>query len=116
MPFAAVNGVTLYYERHGDIGDPLVFVHGYTGDITDWRLQIAEFSRDFRILVMDLRGHGRSEAPSDGACYTVAAHDRGRAGDSSSTSASTATTSSATRWAAPSRRSWPFIRRRSCYR
>ena len=71
MPFATVNGVRLYYERHGDSGDPLVFVHGYTGDITDWRLQIAEFDRDYRILVMDLRGHGRSEAPTDRRSYTV---------------------------------------------
>lgn len=72
MPFATVNGVRLYYERHGESGDPLVFVHGYTGDITDWRLQIAEFSRDYRILVMDLRGHGRSEAPTDRLSYSVA--------------------------------------------
>jgi pimeloyl-ACP methyl ester carboxylesterase len=72
MPFAEVNAVRLYYERHGDSGDPLVFVHGYTGDITDWRLQIAEFDRDYRILVMDLRGHGRSEAPADRHSYTVA--------------------------------------------
>jgi len=72
MPFATVNSVRLYYERHGDSGDPLVFVHGYTGDITDWRLQIAEFARDYRVLVMDLRGHGRSEAPVDRHAYTIA--------------------------------------------
>ena len=71
MPFATVNGVSLYYERHGESGDPLVFVHGYTGDITDWRLQIPEFARDYRLLVMDLRGHGRSEAPADRGSYTV---------------------------------------------
>ena len=28
MPFAAVNGVNLYYELHGDSGEPLVLVHG----------------------------------------------------------------------------------------
>jgi 3-oxoadipate enol-lactonase len=71
MPLAKVNDLRLYYELHGDAGDMLVFVHGYTGDITDWRLQIAEFSRDFRILVMDLRGHGRSEAPQGRSCYTI---------------------------------------------
>jgi 3-oxoadipate enol-lactonase len=72
MAFAEVNGVKLYHERHGDEGDGLVFVHGYTGDITDWRLQIAEFGRGFRVLAMDLRGHGRSEAPADRDAYTVA--------------------------------------------
>jgi 3-oxoadipate enol-lactonase len=69
--FASVNGLRLYYERHGGSGEPLVFVHGYTGDITDWRLQIPEFSRDYRLLVMDLRGHGRSEAPADRSAYNV---------------------------------------------
>ena len=70
---ATINGVSLYYERHGESGEPLVFVHGYTGDITDWRLQIAAFSSDYRILVMDLPGHGRSEAPADRGAYTVGA-------------------------------------------
>ncbi|MGA2285731.1 MAG: alpha/beta hydrolase [Dehalococcoidia bacterium] len=71
MPSAAVNGVRLYYERHGDSGEPLVFVHGYTGDISDWRLQMAEFAGDYRALAMDLRGHGKSEAPVDRQLYTV---------------------------------------------
>lgn len=56
---------------HGERGEPLVFVHGYTGDITDWRLQIAEFSPAYRVLVIDLRGHGRSEAPTDRSAYTI---------------------------------------------
>jgi pimeloyl-ACP methyl ester carboxylesterase len=71
MPSAVVNGVRLYYERHGESGEPLVFVHGYTGDISDWRLQIAEFAGDYRVLAMDLRGHGQSEAPVDRQLYTV---------------------------------------------
>lgn len=71
MPFATVNGLRLHYERHGDAGEALVFVHGFTGDSTDWRLQVAEFSSNYRILVLDNRGHGRSEAPSDRAVYSV---------------------------------------------
>lgn len=53
MPFATVNGLGLYYELHGDGGEPLVFVHGYTGDSTDWRHQIDEFAGDYRVLVFD---------------------------------------------------------------
>ena len=71
MPTSVINGVRLYYERHDDSGEPLVFVHGYTGDISDWKFPLAEFSPDYRILVMDLRGHGRSEAPSDRAAYSI---------------------------------------------
>jgi 2-succinyl-6-hydroxy-2,4-cyclohexadiene-1-carboxylate synthase len=71
MAVAKINGIDIYYERHGDRGEPLVFVHGYTGDISDWRFQIEEFSPTHRVLVMDLRGHGRSEAPRDRSAYTL---------------------------------------------
>src|SRR3990172_1066984 len=71
MPTAPVNGVKLHYELHGDTGQPLVLVHGYTGDITDWRHQIPAFSPSFRVLIADNRGHGQSEAPADRSAYSV---------------------------------------------
>jgi pimeloyl-ACP methyl ester carboxylesterase len=71
MPMAQVNGIELYYERHGDRGDPLVLMHGYTGDVSDWRFQIAEFGSTHRVLVLDHRGHGRSHAPADRASYSI---------------------------------------------
>jgi 3-oxoadipate enol-lactonase len=71
VPTATVNGVSLYYELHGDLGEPLVLVHGYTGDITDWRHQFPEFSHTHRVMAMDLRGHGRSEAPRERSSYTI---------------------------------------------
>lgn len=71
MQRARVNGVEIYFERHGDEGEPLVLVHGYTGDIADWRHQIAEFSHTHRVLAMDHRGHGKSEAPADRDAYTI---------------------------------------------
>jgi pimeloyl-ACP methyl ester carboxylesterase len=71
MPTTTINGVDIYFERHGDEGEPLVFVHGYTGDITDWRYQVPEFSRTHRLLIFDLRGHGRSQAPADRVSYNV---------------------------------------------
>jgi pimeloyl-ACP methyl ester carboxylesterase len=71
VPTTTVNGVRLYYELHGDSGEPLVLVHGYTGDVTDWRHELPDFSRTHRVLVMDLRGHGRSETPKDRSSYTV---------------------------------------------
>jgi pimeloyl-ACP methyl ester carboxylesterase len=71
MNFTSPDGVRLHYELHGDQGDPLVFVHGFTGDITDWQHQIPEFSRTHRLLVVDNRGHGRSEAPADSSTITI---------------------------------------------
>lgn len=71
MDFTSPDGLTLYYELHGESGAPLVFVHGYTGDITDWQHQIPQFSRDFRILILDNRGHGRSQAPAEAASFSI---------------------------------------------
>lgn len=71
MPFAKINGVRLNYELHGESGDPLVLIHGYTGDITDWRHQLPVFSQSHRVLIIDNRGHGASEAPPDRSAYSV---------------------------------------------
>jgi pimeloyl-ACP methyl ester carboxylesterase len=71
MATATINGVELYYETHGDGGEPLVLVHGYTGDITDWRHQLPEFSTTHRVLAFDHRGHGQSQAPSDRSAYSM---------------------------------------------
>src|SRR5215470_8320991 len=71
MPVAAPNGVALYYETHGVDGDGLVLVHGYTGDVTDWRFQIAEFAPEYRVLLLDHRGHGRSTAPAEDSAYSI---------------------------------------------
>ncbi|HSP55708.1 MAG TPA: alpha/beta hydrolase [Dehalococcoidia bacterium] len=71
MPHANINGVKLNYELHGDSGEPLVLVHGYTGDITDWRHQLPSFAESHRVLIVDNRGHGQSESPPDRSAYTV---------------------------------------------
>lgn len=58
----AADGVTIRYEVQGK-GDPaLVFIHGYTSDLTAWREQIAVFSREHRVVAIDLAGHGGSGA------------------------------------------------------
>ena len=71
MPHASIDGFEMYYQRHGTQGEPLVLVHGYTGDVSDWQHQIAGFAATHRVLVMDHRGHGRSGAPRDRDSYTV---------------------------------------------
>jgi pimeloyl-ACP methyl ester carboxylesterase len=70
MPIATIDGVDLYFELHGAAGEPLVLVHGYTGDVTDWRHQLPEFAKTHRVLAFDHRGHGRSAAPAREA-YTI---------------------------------------------
>ena len=57
MAYAAVNGLNMYYEVHGD-GPPLLLLHGGSGSIPDkW---IPFFSPPFRVIAMEQMGHGRT--------------------------------------------------------
>jgi pimeloyl-ACP methyl ester carboxylesterase len=62
MPTAQVNGIKLNYESHGS-GTPLVFIHGLGSCLDDWEHQIAHFAKSYRVITLDLRGHGRSDKP-----------------------------------------------------
>lgn len=66
MPFATVNGVSLYYRIDGpaDARAPwLVLSNALGTDVSLWSPQIGAFARHFRVLRYDARGHGRSSVP-----------------------------------------------------
>ena len=46
----------------------LLFVHGFSLDMTTWYEQWMDLSADFRCVVMDQRGHGRSGPPRTATC------------------------------------------------
>ncbi len=50
----------LYYEVHGTSGPVLVFSNGLACPINHWHNQIEHFSKNFRVLAYDLRGHHKS--------------------------------------------------------
>lgn len=59
-----VNGVSLNYEVEGPEGAPwLTFSNSLATNLTMWDHQAAAFSKDYRVLRYDKRGHGGSEAP-----------------------------------------------------
>jgi pimeloyl-ACP methyl ester carboxylesterase len=62
------NGQHLAYIDMGDRqGPPVVLIHGYTDNARDWVPLIPYLSRKFRLIVVDIRGHGRSDKPE--CCY-----------------------------------------------
>lgn len=69
MPHAPINGVSLYYEEHGD-GLPLVFVHEWGGDHRSWAPQVRFFSRRYRVITYSARGYPPSATPQDPAAYS----------------------------------------------
>jgi pimeloyl-ACP methyl ester carboxylesterase len=50
----------------GGSGPAVVFLHSLAGDSRQWAAQLEHVRKTRRAIGMDLRGHGRSEPPSDG--------------------------------------------------
>ncbi len=66
---ALSDGIELAYVAMGDPGGrPVVLIHGYTDNARDWVPLIPYLSGKDRLIVVDIRGHGRSSKPE--CCYT----------------------------------------------
>ena len=50
----------MHYVRAGSGVPPLVFVHGYTCDLSDWNLQLESLKGRHEVVACDLRGHGQT--------------------------------------------------------
>jgi pimeloyl-ACP methyl ester carboxylesterase len=62
MPFFDSNA-RLFYTDEGPRDKPtLLLVHGWTCDSNDWIWQIQPFAAEYRVVAIDLPGHGRSSA------------------------------------------------------
>lgn len=60
------NGIRIHYIDEGKKdGLPLFFIHGLSCDATFWRFQIPAFSKDYRVIALDLPGFGKSDKPQD---------------------------------------------------
>lgn len=78
MPLVSCDDVRLNVEDDGHVdGRPaLVLLHGFTGSLEDWDEVAPLLRRRFRVLAVDLVGHGRSDAPADVGSYRPAAQAR----------------------------------------
>lgn len=69
MPKLNRDGVEIYFEDHGQ-GPVVLLTHGYSAASTMWRDQVATLRDDHRVIVWDMRGHGRSDYPEDQHLYS----------------------------------------------
>ncbi len=53
------DGAKNYYEDHGE-GEPIVLVHGWLCSSKFWQRNVPELAQAFRVVTVDLRGHGNS--------------------------------------------------------
>jgi len=72
--YANINGIKLYYETYGK-GQPILLIHGNNGSIIDMTYQIDFFAERNQVIVVDSRGHGKSEMGSGRLTYEQMADD-----------------------------------------
>jgi pimeloyl-ACP methyl ester carboxylesterase len=74
MPKILVNDLNIFYEIHGE-GEILIFIHGLGSSSQDWEKQIDDFSTRYKVILVDMRGHGQTDKPSGQYSVPIFARD-----------------------------------------
>lgn len=70
MPYAMTRDkVRLYFEEAGS-GTPIIFLHEFAADYTNWEPQMRYFSRGHRCIAYSARGYTPSDVPPSSDLYT----------------------------------------------
>jgi pimeloyl-ACP methyl ester carboxylesterase len=72
--YVKANGLNMYYEEYGS-GEPLILIHGGLAIGSVFEPQIPVFSKQFRVIAPDSRGHGKTDNPSGEFSYRLMAED-----------------------------------------
>lgn len=73
-PILSTKDLNLYYREEGT-GTPVVLLHGLTLSGLMWTPQVKALSKTYRVIIPDLRGHGKSSAPDHGYTFHDYASD-----------------------------------------
>ena len=63
---ATVDGLKIHSTTTGKGPNTVILVHGWTCDETTWNSQVPVLSKQYRVITLDLPGHGQSASPKDG--------------------------------------------------
>lgn len=72
--YADVNGIRIWYAEFGQ-GEPVVLLHGGLANSDYWGNQVPILAKNYRVVVMDSRGHGRSTRDDRPFGYELMAAD-----------------------------------------
>ncbi len=71
-----VNGVSLYWEEHGESSDPpLLLLHGFGESMSVWEPYVPILCAKYNVVLLDLRGHGHSTNPTNNFSFSTASDD-----------------------------------------
>jgi pimeloyl-ACP methyl ester carboxylesterase len=73
--FMTRGDARIRYRDSGGAGEPVVVLHGFTRDLTDWLVLGDSIALDHRVIAIDVRGHGKSSKPADASQYGRAMAD-----------------------------------------
>ena len=71
---APVNDIKIWYATFGE-GAPVILLHGGLGNSNYWGKQVRALAPNYRVIVMDSRGHGRSTRDAKPYSYDLMASD-----------------------------------------
>jgi len=74
MPKKLIRDININYEITGE-GQPLLFIHGLGSSLRDWEEQVPIFSKNFKVITLDLRGHGQTDKPRGPYSIAMFAND-----------------------------------------
>jgi len=74
MPSVKVNDIDCYYEIHGS-GHPLLLIAGLVSDSQSWKPAVRELEKDFKVIIFDNRGIGRTRYPKTSFSISTLAAD-----------------------------------------
>ncbi len=78
MPYATLNGIRAHYETYG-AGDPVLLVSGLSAPAVNWLFKVRDLSPRYRVITLDNRGVGETEAPAAAAYSTAQLAEDARA-------------------------------------
>lgn len=72
--YAPINGIKIWYAVYGN-GSPIIMLHGGLANSNYWGNQVPVLAKQYQVIVMDSRGHGRSTRNSKPFGYDLMATD-----------------------------------------
>ncbi|MDE3211735.1 MAG: alpha/beta hydrolase [Bacteroidota bacterium] len=72
--YVQVRGISMYYETYGK-GQPVLFIHGNGGSISNFMYQIPFFASHFQVIAADSRAQGKTVDTGDSLSYEMVADD-----------------------------------------